>query len=77
MSNFAVYSTKLTRCTLIVSLLVLGACQQQDVSIEESLARATELTLTEVFRIGDETAGDTVVFGGDLEVAVNSRASYS
>ena len=41
-------------------------------SIEESLARATELTLTEVFRIGDETAGDTVLFGGDLEVAVNS-----
>ena len=73
MSHFAVYSTKLTRCTLIVSLLVLGACQQQDVSIEESLARATEFTLTEVFRIGDETAGDTVVFGGDLEVAVNSR----
>ncbi|MYF63557.1 MAG: hypothetical protein F4183_03565 [Rhodothermaceae bacterium] len=73
MSAFAVYSTKLTRCTLIVSLLVLGACQQQDVSIEESLARATEFTLTEVFRIGDETAGDTVVFGGDLEVAVNSR----
>ncbi|MDE2771906.1 MAG: 6-bladed beta-propeller [Bacteroidota bacterium] len=73
MSHFAVYSTKLTRCTLIVSLLVLGACQQQDVSIEESLARATEFTLTEVFRIGDETAGDIVVFGGDLEVAVNSR----
>ena len=72
MSYFAVYSTYLTRCTLFVSLLVLGACQQQDVSIEESLARATELTLTEVFRIGDEAAGDTVLFGGDLEVAVNS-----
>ena len=72
MSHFAVYSTKLTRCTLIVSLLVLGACQQQDVSIEESIARATELTLTEVFRIGDEMAGDTVLFGGGVEVAINS-----
>jgi len=53
--------------------MVLAACQQQDVSIEESIARATELTLTEVYRIGDEIAGDTVLFGGDLEVAVNSR----
>ena len=72
MSYFAVQSTNLTRCTLLVSLLVLGACQQQDVSSEVSIARATELTLTEVFRIGDETAGDTVLFGGDLEVGVNS-----
>lgn len=73
MSYFAVYSKNLTCCTLFVSLLVLGACQQQDVSSEASIARATELTLTEVFRIGDETAGDTVLFGDDLEVAVNSR----
>lgn len=56
-----------------MSLLVLGACQQQYVSIEESLARATELTLTEVFRIGDEMADDTVFFGDDPELAVNSR----
>ena len=73
MSYFAVHSANLTRCTLFVSLLVLGACQQPDVSSEASIARATELTLTEVFRIGDETAGDTVLFGGGLEVAVNSR----
>ena len=73
MSNFAVYSTNLTRCALFVSLLVLGACQQQDVSSEESIARATDLTLTEVFRIGDEMAGDTVLFGGGVEVAVNSK----
>ena len=72
MSSFAVYSTNLTRCTLFVSLLVLGACQQQDLSSETSIARATELTLTEVFRIGDEMAGDTVLFGDDPEVAVNS-----
>ena len=53
-------------------MLVLGACQQQNVSSEESIARATELTLTEVFRIGDEMAGDTVLFGGGVEVAINS-----
>ena len=72
MSIFAVYPTYLLRCTLFVLLLVLGACQQQDLSSADSLARATELTLTEVFRIGDEAAGDTMLFGGDLEVAVSS-----
>ncbi|MCY3613971.1 MAG: 6-bladed beta-propeller [Bacteroidetes bacterium] len=73
MSYFAACSKNLLRCTLFVSLLVLGACQQQDMSSEASIARATELTLTEAFRIGDEMAGDTILFGGDLEVAVNSR----
>jgi len=51
--------------------MVLGACRQQNVSSEASIARATELTLTEVFRIGDEMAGDTVFFGGGVDVAVN------
>lgn len=73
MSYFAVYANNLLRCTLFVSLMVLGACRQQDVSSEASIARATELTLTEVFRIGDEMAGDTVFFGGGVEVAVNSK----
>lgn len=73
MSYFAACSKNLLRCTLFVSLLVLGACQQQDMSSEASIARATELTLTEEFRIGDEMAGDTVLFGGYPEVAANSR----
>ena len=73
MSSFAAYSEKLLRCTLFVSLLFLGACQRPDVSSEVSLARAAEITLTEVFRIGDEAAGDTVLFSDGLEVAVDSR----
>lgn len=67
------YSKRLVRCTLFISLLVLGACRQPDVPSEVSLAQAAELTLTEAFRIGDEAAGDTVLFGGGLEVAVDSR----
>ncbi len=73
MSSFAVYSEKLLRCTLFLSLLVLGACQRQEVPSEVSLARTADLTLTEVFRIGDETAGDTVLFSSGVEMAVNSR----
>ena len=73
MSSFAVYSKRLLRCTLFASLLVLGACRQADVPSDVSLAQAAELTLTEVFRIGDEAAGDSVLFGGGLEVAVDSR----
>ncbi len=73
MSSFAAYSEKLLRCTLFVSLLFLGAGQRTDVPSEVSLVRAADLTLTEVFRIGDEAAGDTVLFGGDIEVAVDSR----
>ncbi|MCY4673268.1 MAG: 6-bladed beta-propeller [Bacteroidetes bacterium] len=73
MSSFTAYSKKLLRCTLFVSLLVLGAGQRTDVPSEVFLARAADLTLTEVFRIGDEAAGDTVLFGGDIEVAVDSR----
>ena len=73
MSSIAVYANSLLRYSLFVSLMVLAACQQQDMSSEASLARATKLTLTEVFRIGDETAGDTVLFGGYPEVAANSR----
>lgn len=73
MSPFASNSEKPLRYTLLVSLLVLGACQRPDVSNEVSLDRAAELTLTEVFRIGDEVAGDTVLFSGSLEVTVDSR----
>ena len=77
MSYFAACSKNLLRCTLFLSLLVLGACQQQDMSSEASIARATELTLTEVFRIGDETAGDTVLSAVTLKWPLTQGDSYS
>ena len=35
--------------------------------------QASVLTLTEIFRIGDETAGDTTFFGDDIELNVDSK----
>ena len=62
--------------TLVAAMLVLGACQRAndqrssegDASSEESV-----LTLTEAFRIGDESAGDSLLFGFVLGMAVDSR----
>ena len=62
--------------TLVAAMLVLGACKRAndqrssegDASSEESV-----LTLTEAFRIGDESASDSVLFGFVFGMAVDSR----
>ncbi len=61
---------------LVAAMLVLGACKRAndqrssegDASSEESV-----LTLTEAFRIGDESASDSVLFGFVFGMAVDSR----
>ena len=62
--------------TLAVAMFVLGACQRasNQSSDEGDLGHVQgTITLTEAFRIGDEAAGDTVLFGNIRSIAVDSK----
>ena len=58
---------------LVVSLLILCTWLHPGDSALAMQARAPALKLTEVFRIGDEEAGDTLLFGTPWDMAVDSR----
>jgi len=62
--------------TLVAAMLVLGACQRandQHSGEGETSSEDSVLTLTEAFRIGDESASDSVLFGFVFGMAVDSR----
>ena len=59
--------------SLLVSLLILVASLRPGGSAEAMQARGPELTLTEVFRIGDENAEDGLLLGRPRDMAVDSR----
>ncbi|MXW83202.1 MAG: 6-bladed beta-propeller [Rhodothermaceae bacterium] len=58
---------------LLVSLLILVAGLRPEGSAEAMQTRVPELTLTEVFRIGDEDAADGLLLGRPRDMAVDSR----
>ena len=58
---------------LLASLLILVAGLRPGGSAEAMQSRVPELTLTEVFRIGDEDAADGLLLGRPRDVAVDSR----
>ena len=58
---------------LMVSLLILCTWVHLGDSAAAMQARAPVLKLTEVFRIGDEEAGDTLLFGIPRDMAVDSQ----
>ena len=60
-----------TAVALLASLMVVASCQRSEPSV--SLEPAPVLTLTEAARIGDEAAGDTVLFENVLNVAADSK----
>ncbi len=59
--------------TLLASLLILVAGLRPGGFAEAMQARVPELTLTEVFRIGDEDAADGLLLGRPRDMAVDSR----
>ena len=56
-------------CVLLIALL--AACSNQEASHESS--EVGQVDITEVLRLGDEAAGDTVLFSRITNLAVNSR----
>lgn len=65
-------SGRVAAATLLLAIvLVAGACRQD--TDEHGNAPSTVLALTEVYRIGDEAAGDSVLLGRVLGMAVDSR----
>ncbi|MDE2835729.1 MAG: hypothetical protein OXM02_14595 [Bacteroidota bacterium] len=56
-----------------VLMLVLGGCGSPQQSDPLLPVPSVEYILTEAFRIGDEAAGDTVLFGSNIQVAQDSR----
>lgn len=59
--------------SLLASLLILVASLRPGGSAEAMQAQVPALTLTEVFRIGDEDARDGLLLGGPRDIAVDSR----
>ena len=55
-------------CVLLIALL--AACSDQEASREPS--EVGQVDITEVLRLGDEAAGDTVLFSQITNLAVNS-----
>ena len=69
-----------TTIALLVSLLVVASCQRSEPSVSLEPApvlavteTAPVLTLTEAVRIGDEAAGDTVLFDNVYNVTADSK----
>ncbi len=61
------------RPTIFILLcLSLAACQRDGGDASPSEENYPQIDLSEVFRIGDEAAGDTVLFGGINGLAVNA-----
>ena len=58
---------------VLIGTLALGACQRQRTEVGQTGADVTTFALNEVFRIGDESAGDTLLFGRVYGMAVDSR----
>ena len=58
---------------LLASLLIIVATLRPGGSAEAKQTRVPELTLTEVFRIGDEDAGDGLLLGRPRDMAVDSQ----
>ncbi len=60
-----------TTIALLASLIVVASCQRSEPSV--SLEPAPVLTLTETVRIGDEAAGDTMLFDNVYNVTADSK----
>ena len=58
---------------LLASLLILVAGLRPGGSAEATQTRVPELTLTEVFRVGDEDTADGLLLGRPRDMAVDSR----
>ncbi len=63
------FNNRLFTCLLLFALLV--ACSDQESSGQPS--EVGQVDVTEVLRLGDEAAGDTVLFSQITNLAVNSR----
>ena len=57
--------------TSVLLIALLAACSDQEASREPS--EVGQVDITEVLRLGDEAAGDTVLFSRITHLAVNSR----
>ncbi len=67
------YTDHVLRPAIIFLLcLSLAACQRDGGDASTSGESYPQIALSEIFRIGDEAAGDTVVFGGIDGLAVNA-----
>ena len=67
------YTDHVLRPAIIFLLcLSLAACQRDGGDASPSNESYPQIALSEIFRIGDEAAGDTVVFGGIDGLAVNA-----
>ena len=71
MSIFLNDAKVFTAIGLLASLIVVASCQRSEPSV--SLEPAPVLTLTETVRIGDEAAGDTILFEDVNAVAADSK----
>ena len=63
------FDSQFLTCALLIALL--AACSDQEVPRETS--EVGQVDITEVLRLGDEAAGDTVLFSQITNLAVNSR----
>lgn len=57
--------------TCVLLIVLLAACSDQEASREPS--EVGQVDISEVLRLGDEAAGDTVLFSRITNLAVNSR----
>ena len=73
MGQHVVYTDHVLRPVVLLLLcLSLMACQRDGRDAGPSGEHSPQIVLSEVFRLGDEAAGDTAVFGGIDGLAVNA-----
>ena len=71
MTNYARHLRPLDFSVLLGTLLTLGVFARPDAKAQD--IQVAELKFTEAFRIGEDTATDTVLFGSISNVAANSQ----
>ncbi len=62
----------ITTLLTLFCVVLLAGCGR-DSGIEQEEGEAAMVTLQEILRIGDESAGDTILFGPILQIVVNGR----
>ena len=62
----------LTSALILFCIILLAGCTRGTAPVQEE-GEVTLITLEEVLRLGDESAGDTILFGPIAQIAVNGN----
>ncbi|MCY4672902.1 MAG: hypothetical protein OXD43_03900, partial [Bacteroidetes bacterium] len=61
-----------TTLLILFCVILLTGCRR-DMDLAQEEGEATIVTLEEILRLGDESAGDTILFGPISQILVNGR----